>query len=99
MGKVADILEARGELDEALRIRREQLPVFERLGDVRELLVGRANLALNLLVRGRHEDIPESAALLAIALRDARRRQIPEAAQFAGIVRQLGIDPDVPPFV
>jgi hypothetical protein len=99
MGKVADLLEARGELDEALRIRREQLPVFERLGNVRELLVGRANLALNLLVRGRHEDIPESAALLAMALRDARRLQIPEAAQIAGIVRQLGIDPDVPPFV
>ncbi len=35
-GKIAEILQARGELDEALRIRREeQLPVFERLGDVR----------------------------------------------------------------
>ena len=36
MGKIADILQARGELDEALRIRREEeLPVYERLGDVR----------------------------------------------------------------
>ena len=36
MGQIADILQARGELDEALRIRREEeLPVYERLGDVR----------------------------------------------------------------
>ena len=36
MGKIADILQTRGELDEALRIRREEeLPVYERLGDVR----------------------------------------------------------------
>ena len=35
LGKIADVLAARGELDEALRIRREELlPVFERLGDV-----------------------------------------------------------------
>ena len=36
-GFVADILQARGQLDEALKIRNEeQLPVYERLGDVRE---------------------------------------------------------------
>jgi tetratricopeptide (TPR) repeat protein len=100
LGKVAYILQARGELDEALRIRREEeLPVFERLGDVRTLLVGRANLALNLVSRGRDEDIPESVALLAMSLRDARRLQIPEAAQIAGIARRLGLNPDVPPFV
>ena len=35
-GQIADVLYRRGELDEALRIRREEeLPVFERLGDVR----------------------------------------------------------------
>ena len=35
LGQIADVLAARGELDEALRIRREeQLPVYERLGDV-----------------------------------------------------------------
>src|SRR3712207_7252637 len=39
-GKIADILQARGELDEALRIRREEeLPVYERLGDVRSAAV------------------------------------------------------------
>ena len=45
---VADILEARGELDEALRIRREEaLPVFEKIGDVR----------LVTLIQGRIADI------------------------------------------
>ena len=35
MGQIADILEQRGETEEALRIRREEeLPVYERLGDV-----------------------------------------------------------------
>jgi tetratricopeptide (TPR) repeat protein len=35
-GLVADILQARGQLDEALKIRNEEgLPVYERLGDVR----------------------------------------------------------------
>jgi hypothetical protein len=37
MGKIADVLQGRGQLEEALRIRQEeQLPVCERLGDVRE---------------------------------------------------------------
>jgi len=36
MGQIADILQARGQLDEALKIRTdEELPVYERLGDVR----------------------------------------------------------------
>ena len=36
MGQIADILQARGQLDEALKIRNEEeLPVYERLGDVR----------------------------------------------------------------
>ena len=35
MGKIADILQSRGELDEALRIRKEeQLPVYEKIGDI-----------------------------------------------------------------
>jgi len=40
MGKIADILQARGQLDEALKIRTdEELPVYERLGDVRSRAV------------------------------------------------------------
>ena len=58
-----------GELDEALRIRREeQLPVYEKLGDVRSLLVGRANLAIGCLQRGQQNDREQANALLCLAL-------------------------------
>ncbi len=40
MGRIADIKQARGDPEEALRIRlEEELPVYERLGDVREKAV------------------------------------------------------------
>jgi hypothetical protein len=56
MGKVADILQARGELDEALRIRQEEeLPVYERLGDVREKAVTMGKVADILQARGELE--------------------------------------------
>jgi hypothetical protein len=46
-GQIADILQARGDLDEALRIRREeQLPVYEKLGDIRERAVTILKIAL-----------------------------------------------------
>ena len=46
MGKVADILQQRGENEEALRIsREEQLPVYERLGDVRSRAITMVKIA------------------------------------------------------
>jgi predicted negative regulator of RcsB-dependent stress response len=52
-GKIADILVRRGELDEALRIRREQeLPVFTRLGAVREIAVTQGKIAKILANKG-----------------------------------------------
>jgi hypothetical protein len=57
IGKVADILEARGELDEALRIRREEeLPVYERLGDVRSWAVTMGKVADILQARGELDE-------------------------------------------
>lgn len=48
--ELADLEKVRGELDEALRIRQqEQLPVYERLGDVRERSVTLYKIALALL--------------------------------------------------
>ena len=68
MGRIADILEARGELDEALRIRREeQLPVFERLGDVRSRAVTMGKIADILQARGELDE----------ALRIRREEQLP----------------------
>ena len=60
LGKIADILYTRGELDEALRIRRqEQLPVFERLGDVRERAVTLGKIADILYDRGELDEALE----------------------------------------
>ena len=92
MGKIADILQTRGQLDEALKIRqKEVLPVFERLGDVRELLIGRAKLAVNLLLRAREGDREEARRLLHLALEDARRVKLPEAAQIEQVIKQAGL--------
>lgn len=100
LGRVADILSARGDLDEALRIRREEeLPVYERLEDVRSLLVARTNQAQVLAKRGAPEDHAEIDKLLALALRDARRLRIPEIQKIEKIIRDLGKDPNAPPFV
>jgi tetratricopeptide (TPR) repeat protein len=67
-GVLADILAVRGELDEALRIcREEQLPVFERLGDF-------YSRALSL---GKVADILEARGEIDEALRIRREEQLP----------------------
>jgi hypothetical protein len=96
LGKIADILRARGELDEALRIRREEeLPVHEKLGDLRELIVGRAMVAQMLAVRGRKEDVVEVVTNLAWALREARRMGLPEAGQIEVFAGRIGLSVEV----
>ena len=52
-GRIADILQARGDLDAALRIRtEEELPAFEKLGDVGSLAVTKGKIADILQARG-----------------------------------------------
>jgi len=56
-GLLADILQQRGETDEALRIRREEeLPVYERLGDVRSRAVTMGRIADILQQRGETDE-------------------------------------------
>ncbi|MGR9015050.1 MAG: hypothetical protein ACU83U_15550, partial [Gammaproteobacteria bacterium] len=56
-GDIADIHQARGELDEALRIRREeQLPVYDALGDKREKAVTMGKIADVLQARGELDE-------------------------------------------
>lgn len=82
------VLHARNELDEALRIRsEEELPVFERLGATRDLLVGRANAALTLLERNAPGDREEAAELLRQAHAAAEKMGIPEAGQISRILQ------------
>ena len=67
-GLKADILQSRGELDEALRIRREEeLPVYEKLGDVRSRAVTMGQIA----------DILQSRGELDEALRIRREEELP----------------------
>ena len=57
MGKIADILQARGQLDEALKIRNEEeLPVYQRLGDVRSRAVTMGKIADILQARGQLDE-------------------------------------------
>ncbi|MFE4514033.1 CHAT domain-containing protein [Kitasatospora sp. NPDC056783] len=56
-GKIADVLQQRGEVEEALRIRREvQLPAYERIGDTREAAVTWGKIADVLQKRGEVEE-------------------------------------------
>jgi hypothetical protein len=90
MGYIADILQARGELEEALRIRQEEeMPVYERLGAVRGLLVTRWKVAIQLMQQNP-PDKAEAARLFELALADAQRLRLPEAGQIEGIMRQFG---------
>ncbi|MFO7563036.1 MAG: CHAT domain-containing protein [Enhygromyxa sp.] len=67
-GVRADILQVRGELDEALRIRREELlPVYARLGEVREWAVTMSKVADILQAKGELDE----------ALRIRREEQLP----------------------
>ena len=68
MGQIADIYQARGQLDEALRIRKEeQLPVYETLGDIRERAV----------TMGKIADIYEARGQLDEALRIRKEEELP----------------------
>ncbi|MFC9261326.1 CHAT domain-containing protein [Streptomyces hydrogenans] len=59
-GGIADLLERRGEVEEALRIRREvQLPAFEQAGDTREAAVTWGQIARALARRGEVEEAVE----------------------------------------
>ena len=75
-GRIADIFEARGDLDEALRIRtEEQLPVYERLGDVHSRAVTQGQIADILVTRGELDE----------ALRIRTEEQLPVYEQLGDV--------------
>jgi hypothetical protein len=62
MGQIADVLQARGQLDEALRIRQEEeLPVYERLGDVRAKAITMGRIADILQAQGQGDQVSPPA--------------------------------------
>ncbi|MBQ1784955.1 MAG: hypothetical protein II007_15050, partial [Gammaproteobacteria bacterium] len=80
-GRIADVLMARGELDEALRIRREEeLPVYDKLGDVRSRAVTLGKIADVLMARGELDE----------ALRIRREEQLP-VFEMLGDVRSRAV--------
>ncbi|WP_156921490.1 CHAT domain-containing protein [Desulfovibrio inopinatus] len=59
-GEIADILRTLGQLDEALEIRlTEELPVYDKLGDVRSLAVTQGQIADILQARGQLDEALE----------------------------------------
>jgi len=69
--RIADILQARGQLDEGLRIRlEEELPVYERLGDVRSKAVTHFQIASLRLARNEQQSEEGRLAIFA-SLRQA----------------------------
>ena len=88
-GMLADIYQARGLLDEALRIRQQDcLPVYEKLGDIRSLLVCRAKIAICLRKRNQSGDWAESCRLLIIAHTAALAMGLPEAEIIEKLLNQ-----------
>jgi hypothetical protein len=91
-GKIADIAELKGHLDWAIRTYVDDVfPAYEQLGDTRLLIVDRANLALKLLRRQHGSDRAQANELLCLALADAHRLRIPEAAQIEQLLEQAGM--------
>ncbi|MDC0744102.1 hypothetical protein [Polyangium mundeleinium] len=98
LDEIADTHRARGQLDEALRIRRdEELPHYARTGDVRGLVVGRAEFALTLLARNAPGDREEAARFLLLAHADAERFQLPEAEHIRKVQQEHGLPTEDPP--
>lgn len=92
LGKMAHALHALGKFDEALRIRRnEELPLLMKLGDPREILVARANLAIQLLEGNSTKDRKEARRLLRKSLQTARRLRLREASQIEDTLKQAGL--------
>jgi hypothetical protein len=91
MGKIADIYHRRGDLDEALRIRRAGLEILEKLGDRREILVSQAMMAVYHLARNQSGDRTEAQRLLAAALRAAEEMKLPEAEQIRAFMKANGL--------
>lgn len=67
----------------------KQLPVYEKLGDVRSLLIGRAKLAVLLWQRDGADAADEVNRLLYLALEVAHRLRIPEAGVIEGFLQRL----------
>ena len=93
-GAIASILVTRGDLDEALRIRRdEELPVYERFGDIRSRAIAIGEIADILEARGELDEVLrirlEEQLPVFERLGDVRERAV-TIGQVADILRTRG---------
>jgi len=95
--KSADLLLARGEIDQALRLYREEvMPLFAQCQDARELLICRTKIAIAYLARGSAEDRRQAVAYLTQALADAKRLGIPEVRTIEALLAKANTPPAAP---
>ncbi|WP_155799122.1 tetratricopeptide repeat protein [Sorangium cellulosum] len=94
LGCIADLLERRGQLDEALRIRQqEELPVHERLGDVRSRAVTLGKVADIYHAQGRLDEaqrLLEREVLPVHERTGAVRLRAITLGQIAGVLQARG---------
>jgi tetratricopeptide (TPR) repeat protein len=93
-GVIADTLEARGQLDEALRIRQEEeLPVYEKLGEIRSRAVTMGKIADIFQARGQLDEAlricQEEELPIYKKLGDIRERAV-TMGKIANIFQDLG---------
>jgi hypothetical protein len=90
MARIADVLSARGETEEALRIYHEEvLPVFERLGDAQATIDCRIKLSRELIRRGQAGDRSEARAHLETARGEAERLRLRGSAVIKDLLESL----------
>lgn len=83
---------ARGQFDEALRIRKQvQMPAYERLGDLRTRALTQAKIGLQILDASDGDAGDDARALLQAAWSDLSRLGLPEAADLASEMRNRGV--------
>ncbi len=94
LARIANRLEEQGKLDEALRIRREEmLPVFEHLGDARQRAITMGGIAEVLRKRGEIDDAwrLRTEEILPIFMQLGDRQLVAtEKARIADILRERG---------
>lgn len=91
IGKIAEIQFQRGETAEALAGFERSLAMHERLGERREGLVCRTNVALVLLARGQRDDRERAAGLLREVLAGAAALAAAEVTRVRDIVARHGL--------
>ena len=91
LGRIAETLYSLGRIDEAIQTRRsEQIPIFQRLGSIYDLVFAQESLALLYLERQEPEDREEAGELLRRSLESAERLKFPAADRIRALLSVHG---------